>query len=135
MCPREQTQQTLTDFADAFEQLAADASAQQSALPLTLCSEPTVALTDPYRRIRGQDEGAMGSRCYVELVSDALLGARTSRRNSSDVPVLPIRWRRTSVKDLKADWRKWTPIERSAAVLIAFGMSSVLPALLLLGRG
>jgi len=39
------------------------------------------------------------------------------------------------MKDLKADWRKWTRIERIAAALIAFGMSSMAPALLLLGQG
>jgi hypothetical protein len=36
------------------------------------------------------------------------------------------------MKDLKADWRRWTGVERIAAVLIAFG-SSLVPALLLLG--
>jgi hypothetical protein len=38
------------------------------------------------------------------------------------------------MKDLKADWRRWTRVERSVAVFIAFGTSSMLPALLLLGQ-
>jgi len=36
---------------------------------------------------------------------------------------------------LKADWRRWTRVERSVAVFIALGMSSMVPALLLLGTG
>jgi hypothetical protein len=39
------------------------------------------------------------------------------------------------MKDLKADWRRWTGIERSAAVFIALGMSGLVPALLLFGAG
>lgn len=39
------------------------------------------------------------------------------------------------MKDLKADWRRWARAERVAAVLIAFGMGGVVPALLLLGQG
>lgn len=39
------------------------------------------------------------------------------------------------MKDLKADWRRWTCVERIAAVLIAFVMSSMIPAVLLLGQG
>ena len=39
------------------------------------------------------------------------------------------------VKDLKADWRRWTRGERVAAVFIAIGMTSLAPALLLLGGG
>jgi len=39
------------------------------------------------------------------------------------------------MKDLKADWRRWTRIERIAAVVSVFGMSSIVPALLLLGQG
>lgn len=38
------------------------------------------------------------------------------------------------MKDLKADWRRWTRIERIAAVLTVFGMSSIAPALLALGQ-
>ncbi len=37
------------------------------------------------------------------------------------------------MKDLKADWRRWTRAERSAAVLTVFGM--MVPTLLLLGTG
>jgi hypothetical protein len=37
------------------------------------------------------------------------------------------------MKDLKADWRRWTGVERIGAVFIALGMSSMVPALLLLG--
>jgi hypothetical protein len=37
------------------------------------------------------------------------------------------------MKDLKADWRRWTRLERAAAVFIALGMTSVAPALLILG--
>jgi hypothetical protein len=39
------------------------------------------------------------------------------------------------MKDLKADWRRWTGVERIAAVFIALGLSSLVPALLLLGAG
>jgi hypothetical protein len=39
------------------------------------------------------------------------------------------------MRDLKADWRKWTRVERIAALFIALGMSSMVPALLLLGTG
>jgi hypothetical protein len=39
------------------------------------------------------------------------------------------------VKDLKADWRKWTRVEKISLVFIAFGMSSMVPTLLLLSQG
>jgi hypothetical protein len=39
------------------------------------------------------------------------------------------------MKDLKADWRRWTRAERIAAMFIAFGTPGLIPALLLLGRG
>jgi hypothetical protein len=39
------------------------------------------------------------------------------------------------VKGLKADWRRWTRVERIAAVCIALAMSSMVPALLLLEQG
>ena len=39
------------------------------------------------------------------------------------------------MKDLKADWRKWTRVERIAALFIALGMSGMVPALLLLSAG
>ena len=39
------------------------------------------------------------------------------------------------MKDLKADWRRWNWVERIVAVIIALGMSSMLPALLLLAEG
>ena len=39
------------------------------------------------------------------------------------------------MKDLKADWRRWTQVERIVAVLIALVMSGMVPALLLLGEG
>jgi hypothetical protein len=38
------------------------------------------------------------------------------------------------MKDLKADWRRWSRVERIVAVVIV-GMSSMLPALLLLAEG
>jgi len=38
------------------------------------------------------------------------------------------------MRDLKADWRRWTRVERIVAVFIALGMCMV-PALLLLGEG
>jgi hypothetical protein len=38
------------------------------------------------------------------------------------------------MRDLKADWRRWT-VERIVTVFIALGMSSMVPALLLLGQG
>jgi len=40
-----------------------------------------------------------------------------------------------NMKDLKADWRKWTRVERIAAVFIAAGTGSMIPALLLRGQG
>jgi hypothetical protein len=39
------------------------------------------------------------------------------------------------MKDLKADWRRWTRAERIGAVFIALGMTSLAPALLLLVEG
>jgi hypothetical protein len=38
------------------------------------------------------------------------------------------------MKDLKADWRRWTRAERIVAMFIALGMSSMVPILLLLGE-
>jgi hypothetical protein len=38
------------------------------------------------------------------------------------------------MKDLKVDWRKWTRVEKISLVFIAFGMSSTVPTLLLLGQ-
>jgi hypothetical protein len=35
------------------------------------------------------------------------------------------------MRDLKADWRKWTLAERIVAVFIALGMTSMVPGLLL----
>jgi len=39
------------------------------------------------------------------------------------------------MRDLKADWQRWTRVERIVAVFIALGMSGMVPALLLLGVG
>jgi hypothetical protein len=39
------------------------------------------------------------------------------------------------MRDLKADWRRWTQVERIVAVFIALGMSSMVQVLLLLGEG
>jgi hypothetical protein len=39
------------------------------------------------------------------------------------------------MKDMKADWRRWTRSERSVAVLTVIGLSSMVPTLLLLGVG
>jgi hypothetical protein len=39
------------------------------------------------------------------------------------------------MRDLKADWRRWTRVERIVAVFIVSGMTSIVPALLLLGTG
>jgi hypothetical protein len=39
------------------------------------------------------------------------------------------------MKDLRADWRKWTRSERIAAALFAFATSGMVPALLVLGYG
>jgi hypothetical protein len=38
------------------------------------------------------------------------------------------------MKDLKADWQKWTRAERIVVMFIALGMSSMVPVLLLLGE-
>jgi hypothetical protein len=38
------------------------------------------------------------------------------------------------MKDLKADWLKWSLVERTIALFIAAGTSSTVPALLLLGQ-
>lgn len=38
------------------------------------------------------------------------------------------------MKDLKADWLKWSRVERTIALFIAAGTSSTVPALLLLGQ-
>jgi hypothetical protein len=39
------------------------------------------------------------------------------------------------MKDLKADWRRWTRGERIVALFIGLGMPGLVPALLLLGAG
>jgi hypothetical protein len=39
------------------------------------------------------------------------------------------------MKDLKADWRRWTWVERIVAVFIALGMGRMVPVLLLLSEG
>jgi hypothetical protein len=39
------------------------------------------------------------------------------------------------MRDLKADWRRWTRVERIIAVFIALGVSSMVPVALLLGEG
>jgi hypothetical protein len=39
------------------------------------------------------------------------------------------------MKDLKADWRRWTRVERIAAAFIAAGAGGLVPTLLLLGQG
>ena len=39
------------------------------------------------------------------------------------------------MKDLKADWRRWTRAERIVAISIALGMTGLVPALLLLAEG
>ena len=39
------------------------------------------------------------------------------------------------MKDLKADWRRWTRAETIVAVFIALGMTSLARALLLLVEG
>jgi len=39
------------------------------------------------------------------------------------------------MKDLKAGWRRWTRIERTAAMGLALGMSSIVAAVLRLGNG
>jgi hypothetical protein len=39
------------------------------------------------------------------------------------------------MKDLKADWRRWTLVERSVAVLTVLGMSGMVPTLLLISIG
>jgi hypothetical protein len=39
------------------------------------------------------------------------------------------------MRDLKADWRRWTRVERIVAVSIALAMCSMVPALLVLGEG
>jgi hypothetical protein len=39
------------------------------------------------------------------------------------------------MKDLKADWRRWTRVERIVAVFIALEMCGMVPVLLALGEG
>lgn len=39
------------------------------------------------------------------------------------------------MRDLKADWRQWSGIERIAAALAALMMSGMVPMLLHLGNG
>jgi hypothetical protein len=38
------------------------------------------------------------------------------------------------MKDLKADWRRWTQAERITALFIASGTTALFPALFLLGH-
>ena len=39
------------------------------------------------------------------------------------------------MKNLKADWQRWTRAERIVSVSIALGMTGLVPALLLLAEG
>ena len=38
------------------------------------------------------------------------------------------------MRDLKADWRRWTRVEKIAAVLLAIGMNGMVPVVLVLGQ-
>jgi hypothetical protein len=47
-------------------------------------------------------------------------------------------WRHTletTMKDLKADWRKWTRAEKWLATSFAVATSTIVPALIFLSRG
>jgi hypothetical protein len=46
----------------------------------------------------------------------------------------PATGRGEAMKDLKADWRKWSGVERFSAALGALLVSGILPVLLRLGR-
>jgi len=39
------------------------------------------------------------------------------------------------MRDLKANWRRWTQAERITAVFIAFGMTDRFPTVFFLGAG
>jgi hypothetical protein len=58
-----------------------------------------------------------------------------SRSQGTLVFGIPESCREDVMKDLKADWRRWTRGERMVAVFIGFGMPGLVPALLLLGAG
>jgi hypothetical protein len=58
-----------------------------------------------------------------------------SRSQATPAFMMPESCRGDVMRDLRADWRRWTRGERVAAVFIAIGMTSLTPALLLLGGG
>ncbi len=39
------------------------------------------------------------------------------------------------MRDLKADWRKWTRAERFAAALFGLTMSAIIPTMILFAQG
>jgi hypothetical protein len=41
---------------------------------------------------------------------------------------------KTAIRDLKADWHKWTQVERLMAVSLAILTSSMVPVLLIIGQ-
>jgi hypothetical protein len=57
------------------------------------------------------------------------------RAQGAPVFLMQEAYREDVMKDLKADWRRWTRVERIVAVFIALGMSSMVPVLLLLSEG
>ena len=58
-----------------------------------------------------------------------------SRSQATPAFMMPKSCRGDVMRDLRADWRRWTRGERVAAVLIAIGMTILTPAPLLFGGG
>ena len=86
--------------------------------------EPLAVVTGRLGRCGRRQERA--AKVETVVVRDNLL-VNALRR----APIVP----KDVMKDLKADWRRWTRVERVVAVFIALGMSSMVPVLLLLGEG
>jgi hypothetical protein len=73
-------------------------------------------------------------RPFTMIYRDSLSFIR-SRSQGTPVFVILRSHREIVMRDLKADWRRWTRAERIAAVFIALGMTGLVPTVLFLGAG
>jgi len=73
-------------------------------------------------------------RAFTMIYRDSLSLIR-SRSQGTPVFVIPRSHREIVMRDLKANWRRWTQAERITAVFIAFGMTDRFPTVFFLGAG
>jgi hypothetical protein len=82
------------------------------------------------------NDAAYSSRARVTIIYRVLLSLIRPRTQRGPVFLMPERaYCEDVMRDLKADWRRWTRGERTVAVFIAVGMSSMVPVLFLLSEG